>query len=52
MLTPKLYECQYLHVYYNLLVSEVNQNEFLPTSNLKNNENFNLLYMRVHNQNQ
>lgn len=52
MLTPKLYECQYLHMYYNLLISEVNQNEFLPTSNLKNNENFNLLYMRVHNQNQ
>lgn len=52
MLTPKLYECQYLHVYYNLLISEVNQNEFLPTSNLKNNEKFNLLYMRVHNQNQ
>lgn len=52
MLTPKLYECQYLYMYYNLLISEVNQNEFLPTSNLKNNEKFNLLYMRVHNQNQ
>lgn len=45
MLTLKLYECQYLHVYYNLLISEVNQNEFLPTSNLKNNEKFNLLYI-------
>lgn len=39
MLTPKLYECQYLYMYYNLLISEVNQNEFLPTSNLKNNQN-------------